>query len=328
MAEALLQIKDLQVYFKTDERDPVRAVDSLSLRIDPGEVVGLVGESGCGKSATALSILRLLEGSAVVSGEITLDGTGNLLILPAREMTQVRGDLISIIFQEPMTALNPVQKAGRQIAEVYRIHRGVARREARDRSMEMLRLVGIGEAEIAYESFPHQLSGGMRQRILLAMGLACRPRLLVADEPTTALDVTIQSQILSLMRELQRKFDMSLLLISHDLAVIGEMADRVAVMYAGEIVEEGKRGDLLSAPRHPYTRALLRALPRIGGGEGLLEPIGGSLPDPRDLPRGCRFQPRCASAIEGCAGLHPALLEFPGGRLVRCLPEIAGGDPL
>ena len=325
MTEPLLRIEDLRVYFKTDDDRPVRAIDSLSLRIDAGEVVGLVGESGCGKSVTALSIIRLLPDSADMTGVIHLEGTGNLLTLGNGEMTRVRGNALSIIFQEPMTALNPVQKAGRQIDEVFRLHRKMGGRDAKRETLEMLHLAGIGDPEIAYHSFPHQLSGGMRQRILLAMALACRPKLLIADEPTTALDVTIQAQILDLMKGLQAKLGMALLLISHDLAVVGKMADRVAVMYAGEIVEEGAADSVLFNPRHPYTRALLRALPRMGGDKGEWQPIAGNLPDPREREAGCRFRPRCPSALDRCAREHPRMLTLPGEIRCRCVPEVTGG---
>jgi oligopeptide/dipeptide ABC transporter ATP-binding protein len=315
MGAPLLEIEELRTHFFTTQ-GTARAVDSLSLRVEEGEVVGLVGESGCGKSVTALSVLRLLPSppAKIVGGRIVYRGQ-DLLLLPEKEMIRVRGNEISMVFQEPMTSLNPVLTVGAQVEEGLLRHRGLSARAARRAAVEMLREVGIANAEARTSDYPHRLSGGMRQRVLLAIALACRPSLLIADEPTTALDVTIQAQILDLLRRLMHRFEMALLLITHDLGVVAEMADRVAVMYAGEIVEEGPVGAIYSSPSHPYTEALLRSLPRPDDRFAPPRPIGGTVPDPYDYPTGCRFHQRCPIAVALCRQRHPA---FPPGK-PRCL---------
>ncbi|MFH1679147.1 MAG: ABC transporter ATP-binding protein [Candidatus Eisenbacteria bacterium] len=301
----LLEIEDLRVHFVGDGA-AARAVDAVSLRVREGEVVGLVGESGCGKSVTALSVLRLLPEppGRIVGGAIRFRGR-DLLRLGREEMRRIRGNAVSMVFQEPMTSLNPVLTCGSQIEEVFRYHRRMRRAAAREAAIEMLRLVGIPDPEARAADHPHRLSGGMRQRVLLAIALACRPALLIADEPTTALDVTIQAQILRLLLDLKERLQMAVLFITHDLGVVAEAADRVAVMYAGEIVEEGDVVSVLRDPRHPYTRALLRSAPRADGGMEPLRPIEGSVPDANAYPAGCRFHPRCPIAEERCREGHP-----------------------
>ncbi len=319
----LLQVRDLGVSFSGEE-GLVRAVDRVSLEIGEGEALGLVGESGCGKTVTALSLLRLLPPSARLEegSEVRLRGR-ELTGLPEAEMRRIRGDRISMVFQEPMTSLNPVLTVGRQVAEVLEHHRGMGRREARAESARLLAEAGLPRAEARLDDHPHRLSGGERQRVLLAMALACRPDLLVADEPTTALDVTVQARILERLAELRRSLGMALLLITHDLGVVAAVCDRVAVMYAGEIVEEGSVEDVLRAPRHPYTRGLLDSLPSAVGG-GRLRPIPGSVPPAGAWPEGCRFRDRCPHAREAC-GRPQALAEVRGrGGRVRCVraPEL------
>jgi len=320
MGAPLLEIEELRTHFITPQ-GTARAVDSLSLHVNEGEVVGLVGESGCGKSVTALSVLRLLPTppAKIVGGRVLYRGR-DLLALSEKEMIQVRGNEISMVFQEPMTSLNPVLTIGAQVEEGLRRHRGMGGREARRAAVEILEEVGIADAAARTSDYPHRLSGGMRQRVLLAIALACRPSLLIADEPTTALDVTIQAQILDLLRRLMHRFEMALLLITHDLGVVAEMADRVAVMYAGEIVEEGPALSLYSDPKHPYTEALLRSLPREEDRFSPPEPIAGTVPDPHAYPAGCRFHPRCPIVEGRCRVEHPA---FPEGR-PRCL--VRNGD--
>ncbi len=324
----LLDIEDLEVSFDV-RGETIHAVDTVSLTVGEGEVVGLVGESGCGKSVTTLSVLRLLprRTGRITGGAIRFGDDGiDLLALPEKEMNRIRGAKISMVFQEPMTALNPVLTCASQLDEVYRLHRGWKGATARAASIDLLAEVGIADPVATRRSYPHQLSGGMRQRVLLAMALACRPRLLIADEPTTALDATIQARILSLLSDVQRRHRMALLLISHDLGVVGALADRVAVMYAGEIVEEGPVSDVLVTPRHPYTRALLRALPVPGAGGGGMEPIEGNVPDGKAAGAMCRFAPRCTVARSECFRGHPVLLGRPGGGLCRCIPGVMNGD--
>lgn len=315
----LLEVRDLRVSFFTP-RGEVRAVDGVSLTIDEGETFGLVGESGCGKTVTALSILRLLDGNGrIVGGEITFAGR-NLLALDEEAMRSVRGEQIAMIFQEPMTALNPVLTVGYQIGEVLEVHRGASRKEARAQAIEMLRLVEIPEPERGVDAYPHQLSGGMRQRVMIAMALVCRPRLLIADEPTTALDVTIQAQILDLLGHLQERFGMAVLFVTHDLGVVAERARRVAVMYAGRIVEQAPTEELFRRPLHPYTRGLLRSIPRPGVRQRRLEAIQGTVPNPLALPSGCRFRDRCSYAIGRCAEVDPLLAAVRGeSHRVACI---------
>ncbi|MCE5230862.1 ABC transporter ATP-binding protein [bacterium] len=316
---ALLQIRELKTHFIT--RDMVRrAVDGVSFSIERGRSLGLVGESGCGKSVTALSIMRLVPvpPGQIVGGEILYKGT-NLLDLPEKQMRRVRGAEISMIFQEPMTSLNPVFTAGSQVAEVYRIHRSMSRREAMDRAVEMLKQVRIPDPARRAREYPHQMSGGMRQRVMIAMALACNPDLLIADEPTTALDVTVQAQILKLMNELQDEFRSSIIMITHDLGVVAETCDDVAVMYAGQIVEEAKTAELFDRPLMPYTQGLMRSVPRLEwvAEQHQIHPIPGSVPDPAHFPTGCRFHPRCPFATDGCLQAQ-TLAEVIPGHSVRC----------
>ena len=314
----LLQVDGLVTTFETSE-GPVRAVDGVSFHVDKGETVALVGESGCGKSVTALSILRLVQAPAgrIAAGRIVFEGT-ELTALPEAEMRKVRGARIAMIFQEPMTSLNPVLTVGFQVAEAVQLHRGLSRREAWSEAVKMLDLVEIPDPAERANAYPHQLSGGMRQRVMIAMALSCGPELLIADEPTTALDVTIQAQILELLDGLRSRLGMSLLLITHDLGVVAERADRVLVMYAGRVVEEGPVAEVFATPRHPYTRGLLRSVPRLGRPHSKLETIAGSVPRLTELPSGCRFRNRCELAEASCADIDPLLEPFAEGRSAAC----------
>jgi oligopeptide/dipeptide ABC transporter ATP-binding protein len=314
-------IQDLQTHFFTGE-GVVRAVDGVTLSVRPGETLGLVGESGCGKTVTALSILRLVPDppGRIVGGTICFDGR-DLLRLPEEEMRSIRGCAISMIFQEPMTSLNPVFTVGEQVAEGIRHHQKVSRREAWDRAVEVLRRVKIPDpARRAYE-YPHQLSGGLRQRVMIAMALALGPRLLIADEPTTALDVTIQAQIIELLMGLQEEMQMAVILITHDLGVIAETADRVVVMYAGRVVEEASAEQLFETPLHPYTQGLLESLPKleVGKRHRRLTAIPGVIPNLLDLPTGCKFAPRCPKVIGDCWPTEPELKEVRPGHWARCI---------
>jgi peptide/nickel transport system ATP-binding protein len=317
----LLDIKGLKTYYYTED-GIVRAVDGVDFCVYPGEVLGLVGESGCGKSVTSLSIMRLIAPPGkVVAGEIWFEGK-DLLKLSEKEMIKIRGDRISMIFQQPQTSLNPVFMAGDQVAEVLNIHEKMKDAEAWEHAVDMLRAVGIPDPERRARSFPHELSGGQAQRVMIAMALALRPALLIADEPTTALDVTIQAQILDLMRQLRREFGASVILITHDLGVIAEMAERVAVMYAGEIVEQADVNTIFDQPLHPYTHGLLGSIPVLGKRKERLDVIPGSVPNLVNLPPGCRFAPRCKARMENglriCTELKPDLLPSADGHLVRC----------
>jgi len=317
----LLEVKSLKTYFYTDD-GTVRAVDGVDFEVYPGEILGLVGESGCGKSVTSFSIIGLVDSPGKVEeGEIIFDGT-NLLNLPDSEMIHVRGNRISMIFQQPQTALNPVFKVGDQIGEVLNIHQDFGREAGRKRAIEMLKLVGIPDAERRVDSYPHELSGGMAQRVMIAMALATIPELLIADEPTTALDVTIQAQILDLMRKLRENTGTAIILITHDLGVVAEMCERVAVMYAGEIVEQTDVGTLFDQPLHPYTQGLIGSIPILGKLKARLEVIPGSVPNLIDLPDGCRFAPRCKARIEYglriCTETKPDLIDFKPDHKVRC----------
>ncbi len=323
-SSVLLAVRDLVTSFRTDS-GPLRAVDGVSFDVPAGKTVGLVGESGCGKSVTALSILRLIPSppGRIESGKIELDGK-DLLALRERDMRAVRGNDISMIFQEPMTSLNPVYTVGWQIVEAIRLHQKASKKEARARAIELLRLVGIHSPETSVDTYPHQLSGGQRQRVMIAMALACEPKVLVADEPTTALDVTIQAQILELIVSLQKKLGMSVLLITHDLGVVAEYADHVVVMYAGRVVESSPVAELFAHPRHPYTRGLLESIPRmgakrIGGRPARLPTIEGFVPDLRHLPSGCRFADRCPMKIDACTVKEPELEAPSPGRQSRCI---------
>lgn len=319
----LIQVKNLRTSFFTPEGE-VRAIDGVSFEIAEGQTLGLVGESGCGKSVTSLSIMRLIQSppGKIVGGEIIYRGR-DLLKLNNEEMRKIRGNEISMIFQEPMTSLNPVFTVGNQIGEAIRLHQGLGKKEARKKTIEMLRLVKIADPESRVDAYPHQLSGGMRQRVMIAMALSCNPSLLIADEPTTALDVTIQAQILELMEELQQKFGMALLLITHDLGVVAERADEVAIMYAGKIVERAKAQAIFAQPFHPYTVGLLNSLPGARGKKKRrLAAIPGVVPSPLHLPSGCRFRDRCPKAQGACADAEPQLLEKEPGHCVACyFPE-------
>jgi oligopeptide/dipeptide ABC transporter ATP-binding protein len=319
--EFILEIEDLRTYFFTRD-GVVRAVDGVSYNLAKGETLGVVGESGCGKSITALSILRLIQSppGRIVGGEIRFQGV-DLLDRTEEEMRRLRGNEISMIFQEPMTSLNPVLTIGRQIAETLMLHQGLSRRAAFDRAVEMLELVRIPEAERRIRQYPHELSGGMRQRVMIAMALSCNPKILIADEPTTALDVTIQAQILHLIQELKEQLGTAVILITHDLGVVAETAQRVVVMYAGRKVEEASVEELFAAPLHPYTRGLMAAVPRLGSSLGderhRLAEIPGIVPSLRDAAPGCSFAPRCAFATERCR------TEFPPTELPRPAHSVA-----
>jgi peptide/nickel transport system ATP-binding protein len=319
---SLLSVETLQTHFGT-ATGVVRAVDGLSFEIGAGETVAIVGESGCGKSVTSMSILRLIaEPPGRIAGKIRFEGR-DLLALPESEMRKLRGNEISMIFQEPMTSLNPVLTVGRQIGEPFRLHQGLSAHDAQTRATEMLALVGIPAPERRVREYPHQLSGGMRQRVMIAMALACNPKLLIADEPTTALDVTIQAQILDLMRDLKRRLGSAIMLITHDLGVVAEMAERVVVMYAGRKVEEARVADIFARPRHPYTRGLLGAVPKLGssletGGRTRLAEIPGLVPSLRARIVGCAFAGRCPWVTDLCREVAPAVEAKAPGHLAAC----------
>jgi peptide/nickel transport system ATP-binding protein len=318
MSEPLLEVAGLRTYFYSDV-GVARSVDGVSLAIGRGETVGLVGESGCGKSVTALSIMRLVRppGRIEAGSSIRFEGR-ELTALPESEMRAVRGNRIAMIFQEPMTALNPVFTVGDQIGEVARIHQRASRRQAHARAVEMLELVGIPSPGQRAKEYPHQLSGGMRQRVVIAMALVMNPALVIADEPTTALDVTIQAQIIELLADLQRRVGMSILLITHDLGVVAETCSRVIVMYGGEVVEEASVDELFAAAHHPYTEGLLGAMPRVGQEKERLATIPGTVPPPTAWPSGCRFRDRCRYSWGRCAVEHPPLYPIRGGHVSRC----------
>jgi peptide/nickel transport system ATP-binding protein len=322
MGERLLEIKGLKTHFHTEE-GVVRAVDGIDLRIDRGETLGVVGESGCGKSVTALSIMKLIPmpPGRIAAGQILWEGR-DLVTLPAAQMRKVRGKEISMVFQEPMTSLNPVFTIGEQIAEAIRLHEGLGRRDAMAKTVEMLKIVHIPNPERRVKEYPHQLSGGMRQRVMIAMALSCNPKLLIADEPTTALDVTIQAQILDLLNELKAKLGMAVLLITHDMGVIAETTQRVMVMYAGKVVEEAPVRELFKEPLHPYTQGLLRSIPRIDRAATTrerLQAIPGVVPSLLDLPPGCRFATRCQFVKGVCQEKEPELREVRPGHKVACV---------
>jgi oligopeptide/dipeptide ABC transporter ATP-binding protein len=324
--QAVLGIRDLQTYFFTDS-GIVKAVNGVNLTVGEGETLAIVGESGSGKSVTALTVMRLLARTParVTGGSILFrDRDGevlNLLALPEAQMQRIRGRFIAMIFQDPMSSLNPVFTVGDQIAEPLRIHKGLDRRTAHKEAINLLQQVGISDPDSRVDCYPHQLSGGMRQRVMIALALACDPRLLIADEPTTALDVTIQAQIIALLKQLQRERGMAMIFITHDLKLVSEVADRVAVMYASQVVEEGAVADVLSHPRHPYTKALMDCIPRRDyalPGRQSLRPIPGSLPDPLDPPAGCRFHARCGYAEARCTAHEPELEPVAPRHEVRC----------
>lgn len=326
MNNSLLQVHDLKTHFFMDD-GVVPAVDGVSFHLNRGETLAVVGESGSGKSITANSIMRLIPTppGKIVGGRILFEGQ-DLLTKPEKEMRHIRGNLISMIFQEPMTSLNPVFRVGDQISESLILHQGLNKKQALEKSIEMLRLTGIPSPEKRVHDFPHQMSGGMRQRVMIAMALCCRPRLLIADEPTTALDVTIQAQILDLMRELRDQFNTAIIMITHDLAVVAEMADRAVVMYAGKMVEEAKVEELFDSPLHPYTRGLLSSIPRMEEKRDKLFVIEGTVPNPMYLPPGCAFAPRCPEAMDRCHRERPELLTPVEGRKVSCWLQAGGGE--
>ena len=315
----LLEVKDLATHFFTQD-GVVKAVDGISYTLAEGEVLGVVGESGCGKSVHALSIMRLVANppGRIVAGEILFEGE-NLLNMDDSEMRHIRGNRIAMVFQEPMTSLNPVLTIGRQLTETLELHQKMARREARTRAAELLQTVGIPDSESRLSDYPHQFSGGMRQRVMIAMALSCNPRLIIADEPTTALDVTIQAQILELMRDLAVEFGTAMVIITHNLGVVARYAHRVVVMYAGKIVETGTAHDIYRNPRHPYTIALLNSVPRLDATERVrLDAIEGLPPDLVDLPQGCSFAPRCKYAYERCTQETPVLVETDTNHTSAC----------
>ncbi|MFN2383013.1 MAG: ABC transporter ATP-binding protein [Gemmatimonadota bacterium] len=318
MTEPLLEVVDLRTYFHTDE-GVAKAVDGVSFEVRPQETLGIVGESGCGKSVTSLSILRLIPNppGRIAGGSIRFRGQ-DLLALSEREMRKIRGNDIAMIFQEPMTSLNPVYTVGDQIGEVLRLHRGLSRTDARERSIAMLDRVGIPDPEQRVDEYPHQLSGGQRQRVMIAMALACDPALLIADEPTTALDVTVQAQILELLNELQAAYGMSIMLITHDLGVIAETAHRVVVMYAGIVAEHGTAEQIFDGPNHPYTEGLRKAIPILGQDVERLHTIPGSVPSPFEEIIGCPFQNRCPYVMEICRQELPPLYDIGPEHQARC----------
>jgi peptide/nickel transport system ATP-binding protein len=322
MPEPLLQIRGLKTHFKTDD-GMVRAVDGVDMTIDRGETLGVVGESGCGKTVTAMTVLKLIQmpPGRIVDGEVLWQGR-DLVPLTPDEMRHIRSKEIAIIFQEPMTSLNPVYTVGEQIAEVLRLHEGLNKRQAIDRAVEMLRLVNIPTPERRVRDYPHQFSGGMRQRVMIAMALSCNPKLLIADEPTTALDVTIQAQILDLLAEMKSRLGMAIMLITHAMGVVAETAQRVVVMYAGRVVEEATVDRLFARPLHPYTQGLIRSIPRIdmnAGKKVRLEAISGVVPSLVHPPPGCRFAPRCKFAKPECTGAVPELRQIETGHKVACI---------
>jgi len=329
MTSVLLSVEDLQTFFFT-ERGVARAVDRVSFSLAEGGVLGIVGESGCGKSVTALSIMRLVPSppGRIVGGRILFDGR-DLLSLPESEMESIRGNDISMIFQEPMTSLNPVYTIGNQITEAIILHQGLHKSEAHRKAIEVLGLVGIPTPEKAVNAYPHQLSGGMRQRAMIAMALSCRPKLLIADEPTTALDVTIQAQILRLINELKKQIDMAVMMITHDLGVIAQVADDVVVAYAGKGVEYADAETVFERPAHPYTRALYHSIPHLRETrKRKLEVIQGTVPNPLSFPSGCRFHPRCVHAVDLCTIKEPELEEIGSNHRVRCLMYNQEARPL
>lgn len=316
---AMLQVKNLHTYFKT-RKGTVKAVNDVSYSLEPGKTIGIVGESGSGKSVSAMSILQLLDGNGYIAeGEVIFEDR-DLTKLSQQEMYEIRGNKISVIFQEPMTSLNPVFTVKRQLSEPFMIHQGMKKKEAEQKALEMLAAVQIPNPEAVLRQYPHQLSGGMRQRVMIAMALACKPKILIADEPTTALDVTIQAQILRLMNDLQRENGTAIIFITHDLGVINEMADDVVVMYCGQVVEQTSAKVIFTdcPTSHPYTEGLMHSIPRIDNITHKLEPIPGVVPHPLALPKGCKFAPRCKYATQKCLEQEPALLEVTPGQKIRC----------
>ena len=319
---SLLRIEDLTIHFPTEEGD-VRAVNGVSLSVEAGQTLGLVGETGAGKTTTALGILRLVpEPGQVESGSIIYKDR-DIMTMSEKEVQDIRGNEISMIFQDPMTALNPVMTVGDQVAEVILRHQNCTKVEAQQRMIDILGKVGIGPDRAS--DYPHQFSGGMKQRVVIAIALACNPKLLLADEPTTALDVTTQAQVMRMINDLKREFNTSMILITHDLGIVAESCDQVAIMYAGEIVEYGSLEDIFDHTTHPYTKGLFNSIPSLDKDTERLQPIQGLMPDPANLPEGCKFHPRCPYAVEACAQQHPGMTELTPGHLCRCL---RCGDPI
>jgi oligopeptide/dipeptide ABC transporter ATP-binding protein len=316
--EKLLEVEDLKTYFYTDA-GCAKAVDGVTFSLEQGKVLGIVGESGCGKSVTSLSIMRLVDPTVGrhEGGTVKFEGR-DIYSYSEQEMRRLRGNQISMIFQEPMTSLDPVFTIGYQIEEALTLHMNMNKRDARARAVELLKMVGIPEAERRVDEYPHQLSGGMRQRVMIAIALSCDPKLLIADEPTTALDVTIQAQILELLREAREKLNMAIIIITHDLGVIAETADEVAVMYAGEIVEKAPTRELFDSPKHPYTEGLMNSIPDINSHAERLVTLDGLVPSLYDMPKGCRFAPRCKYACDQCSELGAPLIDLSGTHQVRC----------
>lgn len=318
MSNKLLEISNLKTYFFVDNRQ-IPAVNGVDIYINEGETLGVVGESGCGKSVTSLSVMGLLGHTPgrVVDGSIKFKGN-NLITLSEDEMREIRGNEIAMIFQEPMTSLNPVYKIGAQIGEAVKLHLKYDKKKTREHVINMLKLVGIPRAEEIIDEFPHQLSGGMRQRVMIAMAMACNPTLLIADEPTTALDVTIQAQILELMKKLKEEKRTAIMLITHDLGIVAEMCDRVVVMYAGKVVEEAEVIEIFENPKHPYTKGLLNSIPKLGQKTDRLDSIPGNVPTPANMPKGCKFAPRCSQVMDVCKEKDPELLQISKGHQCRC----------
>ncbi|MEK5482933.1 ABC transporter ATP-binding protein [Viridibacillus sp. FSL R5-0888] len=318
MTKKLLQVEELQTEF-TRDKQKTRILHGVNFHINEGEVLGLVGESGCGKSLTSLSIMRLFQGTTgeITNGNIYFNDS-NLVNLSDYEMRKLRGKQMAMIFQDPMTSLNPVMKIGKQLTEPIRVHLKLNKSEAREHAIAMLTKVGIARPDEIVDEYPHQLSGGMRQRVMIAMAMSCNPNLLIADEPTTALDVTIQAQILELMKKLQKDEKMSILLITHDLGVVAEMCDRVVVMYAGKVVEEASVYELFENPKHPYSKGLIASVPKLGEKKDKLDSIKGNVPNPSNMPKGCKFAPRCNMAMPICHEQEPACLAIENDRLCSC----------
>ncbi len=325
MAEKLLEVNGLTTQFKTGKKTAVTAVNNVTFSLERGEILGLVGESGCGKSVTSLSIMGLFEDTAgrIAAGEILFDGQ-DLTKMDKKDLRSIRGERISMIFQNPMSSLNSCMRVDTQLIEAIRLHNDVTKSEARQRAFNMLAAVGIPDPDRTLRSYPHQLSGGMSQRVMIAMALCCEPEMMIADEPTTALDVTIQAQILELMKEIKDKNNTSILLITHDLGVVAEMCTRALVMYAGRIVEEASVEDLFANPIHPYTIGLIASVPKLGSGVSSLPSIPGSVPDLSAMPEGCKFAPRCKYATDLCRQAEPELKEVPGGNGRKCRCHLFG----
>jgi oligopeptide/dipeptide ABC transporter ATP-binding protein len=322
---SLFEVKDLKTYFRIGKQE-VKAVDGVTFSLDRNETLAIVGESGSGKSVTVLSVMRLIKPPGkIVSGEIAFDGK-NLLKLTEKQMTMIRGDRISMVYQEPMTSLNPAIPVGEQIREAINIHKASPKRESKERAIELMNIVSIPEARLRYNELPAKFSGGMRQRIMIAMAISCNPDILIADEPTTALDVTIQAEIMELLKSMKKKLNMSMLLITHDLGIVAENADRVLVMYCGKVMEEASVGSLFRNPMHPYTIGLMECIPRIDTKVEKLNAIPGYVPHPSQYPSGCRFNNRCRRAMDICSKEMPELMEIEEGHKVRCWLYVKGGE--